>query len=163
MIRMLNRQSHELLVLFFAVVTFAVVILFLAGITSFDCIGDCFPNAVTADGEMHYISDFFSQCKYATGAENAWPWFICAAIIALSVQCKLCLHQMCEVVQIDFEERRERRENNDENDKNDKNDKNDGQDKTTARTRTRSRSRITNPPSVRIRSRRYGFADDCKC
>ena len=124
MIKMLNRQSHELLVLFFAVVTFAVVILFLAGITSFDCIGDCFPNAVTADGEMHYISDFFSQCKYATGAENAWPWFICAAIIALSVQCKLCLHQMCEVVQIDFEERRERRENNDENDKNDKNDEN---------------------------------------
>ena len=51
----------------------------------------------------------------------------------------------------------------DANDKNDKNDKNDGQDKTTTITRTRSRSRITNPPSVRIRSRKYGFADDCKC
>ena len=50
-----------------------------------------------------------------------------------------------------------------EADANDKNDKNDGQDKTTAITRTRSRSRITNPPSVRIRSRGQRFAADCKC
>ena len=50
-----------------------------------------------------------------------------------------------------------------EADANDKNDKNDGQDKTTARTRTPSRSRITNPPSVRIRSRGQRFAADCKC
>mgnify|MGYP001279450214 CR=1 FL=1 len=50
-----------------------------------------------------------------------------------------------------------------EADANDKNDKNDGQDKTTAITRTRSRSRITNPPSVQIRSRRYDLAYDCKC
>jgi hypothetical protein len=52
---------------------------------------------------------------------------------------------------------------NDKNDENDKNDKNDGQDKTTARTPARSRSRATNPPSVRIRSRGQRFAADCRC